>query len=49
MSQKCFPPPSPLEVPGPIPGPSGWKIAKWMTMKIAELIIGDKHADDDDD
>ena len=60
MSQKCFPPPFPLGMPDPIPDPVGWiaeKTSKWMTRRIAELIIGDKRGytigkkrkDDDDD
>ena len=52
MSQKFFPPPFPSGVPDPISDLSGWiaeKTSKWMTRKIAELIIGDKRKDDDDD
>lgn len=43
MSQKCFPPGM------PDPNPVGWITLKWMIRKVAELIIGKKRKDDDDD
>ncbi len=48
MSQKCFPPNLPPWVPDPNPDPVG-RIADWLTRKLAELIIGKKRKDDNDD
>ncbi len=56
MSQKFFPPHLPPGVPDPIPDlvdwivetPVDWKASKWLREKSAELTIGKKRKDDND-